>query len=89
MREGLTPVPQRAAWWPAPSPRLAELELGRERRTAARVARRARGQSIGRPKAFNNSQAAHASHESANAIAETLGVSRATVYRVLAEDADE
>ena len=28
-----------------------ELELGRERRTAARDARRARGQSIGRPKA--------------------------------------
>jgi DNA invertase Pin-like site-specific DNA recombinase len=27
--------------------------------------------------------------ESANTIASTLGVSRATVYRVLAEDADE
>lgn len=35
-----------------------ELELGRERRTAAREARRARAQSIGRPKALNNSQAA-------------------------------
>jgi DNA invertase Pin-like site-specific DNA recombinase len=71
-----------------------ELELGRERRTAAREARRARGQSIGRPKALNNSQAVlarrmHAGNESANAIADTLGVSRATVYRVLAEDADE
>jgi DNA invertase Pin-like site-specific DNA recombinase len=31
----------------------------------------------------------HASGESATTIASTLGVSRATVYRVLAEDADE
>src|ERR1700732_24811 len=67
-----------------------ELELGRERRSAAREARRARGQSIGRPKALNASKAAlaqrmHASGESASTIATTLGVSRATVYRVLAE----
>jgi DNA invertase Pin-like site-specific DNA recombinase len=71
-----------------------ELELGRERRTAARKARRARGKSIGRPKALNKSKAAlaqrmHASGESANTIAATLGVSRATVYRVLAEPNDE
>jgi DNA invertase Pin-like site-specific DNA recombinase len=71
-----------------------ELELGRERRTAAREARRARGQSIGRPKVLDASKAAlalrmHASNESANTIAATLGVSRATIYRVLAEDADE
>lgn len=68
-----------------------ELELGRERRSAAREARRARGQSIGRPKALDASKAAlaqrmHASGESANTIASTLGVSRATVYRVLAQD---
>jgi DNA invertase Pin-like site-specific DNA recombinase len=67
-----------------------ELELGRERRTAAREARRARGQSIGRPKALDKSKAAlaqrmHASGESAVTIAATLGVSRATVYRTLAE----
>ncbi|ORW04767.1 recombinase family protein [Mycobacterium kyorinense] len=67
-----------------------ELELGRERRSAAREARRARGQSIGRPKALNASKAAlaqrmHASGELAGTIAATLGVSRATVYRVLAE----
>jgi DNA invertase Pin-like site-specific DNA recombinase len=67
-----------------------ELELGRERRAAARDARRARGQSIGRPKALDKSKAAlaqrmHASGESASTIAATLGVSRATVYRVLAE----
>jgi DNA invertase Pin-like site-specific DNA recombinase len=66
-----------------------ELELGRERRTAAREARRARGQSIGRPRALDQSKTAlaqrmHASGESAT-IADTLGVSRATVYRVLAE----
>src|ERR1700675_4112142 len=70
-----------------------ELELGRERRTAAREARRARGQHIGRPKALDEKKAAlaqrmHASGESASTIANTLGVSRATVYRVLAEQAD-
>src|ERR1700733_511862 len=67
-----------------------ELELGRERRAAAREARRARGQSIGRPKALDEKKAAlamrmHASGESATTIATTLGVSRATVYRVLSE----
>ncbi|ARR77502.1 Resolvase, N-terminal domain [Mycobacterium intracellulare subsp. yongonense] len=67
-----------------------ELELGKERRTAAREARRARGQPIGRPKALNQSKAAlaqrmNASGESAVTIASALGVSRATVYRVLAE----
>src|ERR1700720_3265680 len=67
-----------------------ELELGRERRTAARDARRARGQSIGRSKALDHSRMAlaqrmHASGESASTIASTLGVSRATVYRTLAE----
>ena len=59
-----------------------ELELGRVRRYAAREARRARGQSIGRPKALDASKAAlaqrmHASGESASTIATTLGVSRA------------
>lgn len=67
-----------------------ELELGRERRAAAREARRARGQSIGRPKALDAKKAGlaqrmHTSGESASTIANTLGVSRATVYRVLAE----
>ena len=33
-----------------------ELELGRERRTAAREARRARGRSVGRPKALDKSK---------------------------------
>jgi DNA invertase Pin-like site-specific DNA recombinase len=69
-----------------------EREPGRERRAAAREARRARGQSIGRPKKLDESalaQRMHASGESASTIAATLGVSRATVYRVLAEDADD
>ena len=69
-----------------------ELELGKERRTAARDARRARGQAIGRPKALDQSNVAlaqrmHASGESATTTAATLGVSRATIYRLLA-DAD-
>ena len=71
-----------------------ELELGRERRSAAREARRGRGQQIGRPKALDESEATlaqrmHASGESAGTIAATLGVSRATVYRVLAEQTGE
>jgi DNA invertase Pin-like site-specific DNA recombinase len=68
-----------------------ELELGRERRAAAREARRARGQHVGRPRALDEKKAAlarrmHASGESASTIAATLGVSRATVYRVLAAE---
>jgi DNA invertase Pin-like site-specific DNA recombinase len=71
-----------------------ELELGKERRTASRDARRARGQSIGRPKALDDSktslaQRMHTSGESASTIAATLGVSRATVYRVLASHNEE
>ena len=70
-----------------------ELELGRERRTAARDARRARGQAIGRPKALDESKSdlarrMHASGEAVSVIGQTLGVSRATVYRVLAEQSD-
>lgn len=68
-----------------------ELELGRERREASRDARRARGQAIGRPRALDSTKAAlaqrmHASGESANTIAAALGVSRATVYRVIADE---
>jgi DNA invertase Pin-like site-specific DNA recombinase len=71
-----------------------ELELGRERRSAAREARRARGQAIGRPKALDDAKAAlaqrmHASGESASTIAAALGCSRATVYRVLADQNDD
>jgi DNA invertase Pin-like site-specific DNA recombinase len=71
-----------------------ELELGRERRTAAREAHRARGQHIGRPKVLDKPKSAlakrmHANGESASTIAEALSVSRATVYRVLAGQSDE
>jgi DNA invertase Pin-like site-specific DNA recombinase len=67
-----------------------ELELGKERRTAARDARRARGQSIGRPKALTDEKAGlarrmHDSGEPATTIATTLNVSRATVYRALSD----
>ncbi|WP_373202867.1 recombinase family protein [Mycobacterium marinum] len=70
-----------------------ELELGKERRTAAREARKARGQHIGRPKALDDKKAAlaqrmHASGESASTIATALGCSRATVYRVLADSSN-
>jgi len=70
-----------------------ELELGRERRAAAREARRSRRQRIGRPKALDERKAAlalrmRASGERAITIADTLGVSRATVYRALAEQND-
>ena len=70
-----------------------ELELGQERRAAAREARRARGQAIGRPKALDASKAAlarrmHRNGEPVSTIPNTLAVSHATVYRVLAE-ADE
>ncbi len=56
-------------------------------------ARRARGQPIGRPKALDPSKAAlarrmQASGEPATTIATALGVSRATIYRVLSEDAE-
>lgn len=68
-----------------------ELELGKERRSAAREARRARGQHVGRPKALDPAKTAlarrmQASGEPVTTIAEALGVSRATVYRVLADE---
>jgi DNA invertase Pin-like site-specific DNA recombinase len=73
-------------------PGLAELELepGRERRAGAREARRTRGQHIGRPGAVDThkmelARRMHASGAPANTVAAALGVSRATVYRVLAE----
>ena len=47
-----------------------------------------RGQPIGRPKVLASAQRMHASGESAGTIAAALGVSRATVYRLLAERID-
>lgn len=66
-----------------------ELELGRERRAASRASRKARDLPIGRPRALDAAQVAlaermRASGEPMPVIAETLGVSRATLYRTLA-----
>ncbi|WP_353962009.1 recombinase family protein [Mycolicibacterium komossense] len=57
--------------------------------TASREARRARGQSIGRllaldPAKIALAQRINGSGESANSIATTLAVCRATIYRALA-----
>jgi DNA invertase Pin-like site-specific DNA recombinase len=66
-----------------------ELELQRERRAAAKAARKARDIPIGRPKALTADQIRQAeqlraSGEPVPEIARTLGVSRATLYRTLA-----
>lgn len=65
-----------------------ELELGRERRAAARDARARRGQPTGRPRALDRAKrdqvlALAAAGEPVAAIAETFGVGRDTVYRVI------
>lgn len=67
-----------------------ELELGRERRAAAREARRARDQPIGRPRALSAAKLdqvlkLHAAGESVVAIAKTFGVGRDTIYRAIRE----
>lgn len=68
-----------------------ELELGRERRAASRAARKARDMPIGRPKKLDAGKAALArrmrdSGEPVPTIAATLGISRATLYRYLADE---
>lgn len=67
-----------------------ELELGRERRAAAKAARKSRGLPIGRPRALGAHQIEmaeqlRAAGQPIPVIAKTLGVSRATLYRTLAE----
>lgn len=69
-----------------------ELELGQERRASAKAARKARDLPIGRPRALTADQIAlaermRASGEPVPVIAQTLNVSRATLYRTLAEKA--
>ncbi|MGV0838490.1 recombinase family protein [Mycolicibacterium thermoresistibile] len=71
-----------------------ELELGRERRAAAKAARKARNLPIGRPRALTPNQVAQAERlraagEPVPEIAKLLGVSRPTLYRALAERAQE
>ncbi|TXH21486.1 MAG: recombinase family protein [Mycobacterium sp.] len=65
-----------------------ELELGRERRAAAKAARKARDLPIGRPRKLTKEQVRqaetlHANGEPVPSIAATLGVSRAVMYRYL------
>ena len=67
-----------------------ELELGRERRAAAKAARKARGMPIGRPRKLSNEKLAlaegmRAGGEPVPVIAQTLRVSTPTMYRLLAE----
>lgn len=67
-----------------------ELELGRERRSAAREARRARNQPMGRPRALTDAKRDQAlklvaAGESVVAIAKTFGVGRDTIYRAIRE----
>jgi DNA invertase Pin-like site-specific DNA recombinase len=72
-----------------------ELELGRERGTAAREARLASNQPLGRPKALTDAKAHQvrklaAAGEPVAAIAKTFGVGRTTVYRLLGnQDVDD
>lgn len=71
-----------------------ELELQRERKDAAKAARRKRGLPIGRPKALTpdkirQAQLMRDGGEPVPVIAETLGVSRATLYRALAGSAEQ
>jgi DNA invertase Pin-like site-specific DNA recombinase len=71
-----------------------ELELGKERRLAARDARRARGLSVGRPKALSSRQSdqvlkLYESGTPVPDIAATFKVGRDTVYRVIRAAAAE
>jgi DNA invertase Pin-like site-specific DNA recombinase len=68
-----------------------ERTLINERSAAAREAAHARGKPVGRPTALSTDQARqvralHEAGESVPALVATFGVSRATVYRALAED---
>jgi DNA invertase Pin-like site-specific DNA recombinase len=72
---------------------LAELELGRERRAAAKASRKARNLPIGRPRKLpankiDLAERMRAAGEPVPVIAEHLGISRPTLYRLLAERAN-
>ncbi|WP_149359850.1 recombinase family protein [Lolliginicoccus suaedae] len=92
LREGFdmtTPAGRAAAGMFAVMAQL-ERDLIVERSQAARDALKARGGSVGRKRALTEDQARQARAlkdrgETARAICETLGISRATLYRYLAE----
>ncbi len=70
-----------------------ELELGRERRAAAKASRKARNLPIGRPRRLaadkiDLAERMRAAGEPVPVIAEHLGVSKPTLYRLLAERAN-
>jgi DNA invertase Pin-like site-specific DNA recombinase len=74
---------------------LAELEqeLGRERHAAAKASRKARNLPIGRPRRLTAdkidlAERMRAAREPVPVIAEHLGISRPTLYRLLAERAN-
>lgn len=65
-----------------------ELAYGKERRAASRAARKARGQSIGRPKVLTEAKAAQLvrlvqAGEPVAMAAEAFGISRASAYRIV------
>lgn len=69
-----------------------ELALAKERRAASRAARKARGQSIGRPKALSEAKAAQLvrlvrAGEPVALAAEAFGISRASAYRIVKDAA--
>lgn len=69
-----------------------ELAYGKERRAASRAARKARGQSIGRPRALTEAKAAQLvrlvqAGEPVAMAAEAFGISRASAYRVVKDAA--
>jgi DNA invertase Pin-like site-specific DNA recombinase len=69
-----------------------ELALAKERRAASRAARKARGQSIGRPKALAPAKAAQLvrlvrAGEPVALAAEAFGISRASAYRIVKDAA--
>ena len=71
-----------------------ELELGRERRAAAKASRKARNLPIGRPRSLTTdkidlAERMRAAGEPVPVIAEHLGVSKPTLYRLLAERAND
>lgn len=71
-----------------------ERELIAERATAAREAARDRGRQVGRPAALTPDQTRqvrtlHASGESVPSLVRSFAVSRATIYRALAESSEE
>jgi DNA invertase Pin-like site-specific DNA recombinase len=68
-----------------------ELELGKERRLAAREAAQARGEHVGRPRALSSDmedavRLMHADGKPMSAITSAFGISRTTAYRLIRQN---